>query len=138
MTQAVNLMEILGNAVTGNGDAGTSDSNDKKKANLFLNPGVDIQNQATGEVEHLPLPFGLAIDTMNEMPIKGNNQEWRQKCAAMNELLRQLVALGEQIKPGEDKEIKGFTLRLRKRSSDKEEVSDDSTYANVTNLISFG
>jgi hypothetical protein len=83
---------------------------ERENAKVWLNIGYT--NPQTGEFVNLP--FGLAIDNMRDARIQGQNQEWNTFQNARNELLKALKAMGDQLQPGEDKEIKGLTLKLRR------------------------
>ena len=72
----------------------------RSQAEFFINVGVPITRtiERDGEMVEeeilLSLPFGLPLDTMNELVIRGNNEQWNADAAARNELLKALVIMG--------------------------------------------
>jgi len=74
---------------------------DRPKAQLYLRTGYTV----TGDDRFVNLPFGLPIDTMNELDVKGQKPEWIALRQGQNAYLRQMIALGLKLAPGEDRLI---------------------------------
>lgn len=66
-----------------------------QQATIWLNVGVKDSNG-----EFISLPYGLAVDTMKEANERGD-AEWRSMAKARNELLSQILALADNLNPGE-------------------------------------
>lgn len=76
-------------------------------AKLWLNPGYDANGR------FVSLPIGMPVDTMELLPIRGQNVDWIQFQTARNQLLLALQEAGEKLEPGEEVPI-FLDLRLRK------------------------
>lgn len=80
---------------------------DRPKSMIWLNIGVDVNGTFVN------LPFGLPIDTMNAIEIKGSNQEWNNLSAARNALLEKFKQAGAAIEAGKEETIDGLKITLR-------------------------
>jgi hypothetical protein len=86
---------------------------DMPKANVWLNIGVTTGDETYPFVS---LPMGIPLDTMSELPVRGN-AEFRQFTAARNDLLAQLKAAANALEPGSDMIIEldgGLAIQIRR------------------------
>lgn len=108
---------------------------ERPQAEIYLNIGLTIQvpNSETGEMEDvfLSLPYGLPVDTMNELVIRGNNAEWNQTAAARNDLLKALVQMGQSLEAGTGKAMANLEVQLYKRNEQKEAHADNNVMAQL-------
>jgi hypothetical protein len=91
---------------------------DLPKANVWVNIGY-----ATGDETYpfVSLPMGIALDTMEELPLKGNS-EFREFTQARNDLLQQIKSGSVSIAPGEAMLMDiggGLTLQIRRVSDEQ-------------------
>lgn len=104
--------------------ATNADGTPKAKAQYWLNVGyhVDVQN-AEGEIEKrfVSLPAGIALDTQEKLGTGSRNDGFSAFQSARNNLLAELIALGETMQPGGTQEIQ-LTLELRRVNDARVEV----------------
>ncbi len=130
-----NPQSLISSALTGNKGAGNRPAGDRPQADIFVNVGITVQiPDENGEPQDvfLSLPFGLPLDTMNELTIRGNNKEWNETAAARNELLKALVQLGQSLEHGTGKEMPNLSVQLYRR---KEEVEHKPTNNVMAQLL---
>lgn len=112
------------------------------QAEFFINVGVPITRtiERDGEMVEeeilLSLPFGLPLDTMNELVIRGNNEQWNADAAARNELLKALVKMGEGLDAGTGKMLPKLAVQLYRRKDQVEAAADNSTMATILSALS--
>lgn len=88
------------------------------EAKLWLNVGYEVTTTNAEDEEvtrFINLPVGIALDTMEELRITGQNEEFAQLRAAQNGLLKALVEAGDAMSPGEEQEVR-LVVKLRKRN----------------------
>lgn len=103
------------------GGSRNSQNQDRKEAKVWLNIGYySDEVDDNGEPIFVSLPYGLAIDTMNELKVTGN-KEWRDLASAKNNLLEQLTEFGLALAEGETQDINTLVIQLR-RANDVEET----------------
>lgn len=82
--------------------------NDRPEAQFWLNVGMyaDVKNpDGTADRQFVPLPRGLALDTMEPESIRGGDA-FRKLLAHKNQLLESLMSeLEANVAPGEEVEI---------------------------------
>lgn len=117
--------------ITTSGGNSRRGNQDRPAAKLWLNIGYD-----KGE-RFVNLPIGIPLDTMEALPIRGQNEEWAMFQAARNHLLKQLQEAGDNLEPGAEVTV-NLTVKLRKVN----EALDVSTseagnefIADLSNLI---
>lgn len=93
----------------GRAPARASKKDEKKVATLWLNVGFTTTDPETGEDVFVGLPMGIPLDTM-EVRSAGNSKLMQAK----NALLNQLVALKEQMEPGQTEMLEGLQLQIRR------------------------
>lgn len=116
-------MGILDNLNTGNrtGLVGRNASNaDRPKAKYWLNVGYEMEGK------FINLPTGIALDTTEPVKTNGQDEDWVQQQHARNDLLKQLLALGDDLEPGAEITL-NLTVKMRRT---KEEIKvEDNKYA---------
>ena len=95
---------------------------DRPAAKLWLNLGYD----ANGRFVNLPL--GITVDTMELLPIRGQNEEWAQFQSARNQLLKAIQEAGDNLEPGAEVEVK-LTVKLRKVNEEIEVKPENNEFA---------
>ena len=109
---------VLSNAIKGQPTGGRAPQSERQQADIFINVGVEVE--INGEMKLLSLPFGLPLDTMNALTIRGNNEEWNQEATVRNELLQTLVKMGQGLEPGEGSIMGGLKVQIYRRKEQAE------------------
>lgn len=112
---------------------------ERPQADVYLNIGITVQiPNADGQMEDvfLSLPYGLPLDTMNELVIRGNNTEWNQTAAARNDLLKALVQMGNSLDSGTGKVMANLEVQLYKRNEQKEAHADNNVMSQLLAKLS--
>lgn len=96
--------------------APTEDTRPKPQVYLNIGLNMPMTNPETGEVEDVfvAIPFGLGLDTMEHMEIRGNSKSWAHMVQAKNYILDELKKLGEAIGPGEDQVVEGLQVQIKR------------------------
>lgn len=92
-------------------------ADDRPKPQVYGNVGFPFEiTNGDGETDIVTIyfPIGLAIDTMPEMEVRGQNLEWNERCEAMNAVLEEFKSIGDAMEPGEEKVFEGATLQLKR------------------------
>lgn len=109
--------------------AGRQAQADRPAAKLWLNVGYDANGRFVN------LPVGIPVDTMETLPIRGQNEEWAQFQSARNDLLKAIQAAGDNLEPGAEVEVK-LVVKLRKVNEEIEVSKEDNPFAaNLSALI---
>ena len=123
------------NAGKSNNAAATGTNNrrgqaqDRPAAKLWLNVGYDANGRFVN------LPVGIPVDTMELLPIRGQNEEWAQFQSARNSLLKAIQEAGDNLEPGAEVEVK-LVVKLRKVNEEIEVSKEDNPFAaNLSSLI---
>lgn len=87
---------------------------DRPKAELWLNIGYpsDVQDD-DGNNLFISLPQGIPLDTQDHLKTNSRNSDFAQFQAARNDLLDQLIAHAQNLKPGESSVI-NLQVQLRR------------------------
>ncbi|WWC81864.1 hypothetical protein [Burkholderia phage vB_BpP_HN04] len=97
-----------------------------KKSQFWINIGyqAEIQTEEGTELRFISLPNGMALDDMEPVKVSGNNEVWLYQQSARNDLLAQLKAKAESLKPGEEVLIgEGpIVIQLRRVSDEAKEI----------------
>ena len=102
---------------------------DRPAAKLWLNVGYDANGRFVN------LPVGIPVDTMEALPIRGQNEEWAQFQSARNDLLKAIQEAGDNLEPGAEVEVK-LVVKLRKVNEEIEVSKEDNPFAaNLSSLI---
>ena len=109
--------------------AGRQAQADRPAAKLWLNVGYDANGRFVN------LPVGIPVDTMELLPIRGQNEEWAQFQTARNDLLKAIQQAGDNLEPGAEVEVK-LVVKLRKVNEEIEVSKEDNPFAtNLSSLI---
>ena len=109
--------------------SGRQAAQDRPAAKLWLNVGYDANGRFVN------LPVGIPVDTMESLPIRGQNEEWAQFQSARNDLLKAIQEAGDNLEPGAEVEVK-LVVKLRKVNEEIEVSKDDNPFAtNLSSLI---
>ena len=95
---------------------------DRPQAKLWLNVGYDANGRFVN------LPVGIPVDTMEALPIRGQNEEWAQFQSARNDLLKAIQEAGDNLEPGAEVEVK-LTVKLRKVNEEIEVKPENNEFA---------
>jgi len=110
-----------------NGQNQNGDKAALPKSEIWLNPVIEIvtQDEQGKEVtEYVPLPYGLAVDTMNRM--KGNSEFARKSNAFLEKAQRDFSTL----QPGQSAIIRsGIVLQVRRVDMTKGQVTQSEQEA---------
>ncbi len=102
---------------------------DLPKAKLWLNIGYEVNGK------FINLPVGIPVDTMEPLPVRGQNEEWVKIQTARNGLLKALIEAGSHLQPGEEKDV-NLTIRLRRTSEEMVVANADNEFsADLSNLL---
>lgn len=130
-----NASSIIGAALNGR----AANNTQRSQAEIFLNVGITVQlpNEEGEMVDtFLPLPFGLPLDTMNELVIRGNNAQWNEQAAARNELLKALVKMGESLEAGSGTELPKLQVQLYRRKAQEEHIASNNAMSQILAALS--
>ena len=109
-------------AASGTGRNGRTQAQDRPAAKLWLNLGYDANGRFVN------LPVGIPVDTMELLPIRGQNEEWAQFQSARNQLLKAIQEAGDNLEPGAEVEV-NLTVKLRKVNEEIEVKAEDNAFA---------
>lgn len=105
---------------------------DKPPAKLWLNVGYEANGRFVN------LPVGIPVDTMEELPVRGQNEEWAAFQTARNQLLKAIQQAGDNLEPGAEVEVK-LTVKLRKVNEQVSVNDEDNAFAiDLTALFAVG
>lgn len=128
---------IIGAALGGKG-AGRQQSGDRPQAEFFINVGVTVpmpDEEGNMVDTFLSLPYGLPLDTMSELVIRGNNEVWNNQAAARNELLKALVKMGGELEVGSGQELPKLQVQLYRRKEQTEHTASTSAVSAILNAL---
>lgn len=100
----------------------TTAPQDRPAAKLWLNVGYDANGRFVN------LPVGIPVDTMESLPIRGQNEEWAQFQSARNGLLKAIQEAGDKLEPGAEVEVK-LVVKLRKVNEELAVSAEDNAFA---------
>jgi hypothetical protein len=87
---------------------------DRVEAQIWLNVGYEVEVEP-GVKRFINLPLGLAIDTMQEMPERGQNADWLALVKARNAFLRTIQKLSQDLAPGQEEYLpEEIVLKIRR------------------------
>lgn len=106
------------NANGGQNGAGTG-ANDRPKAQIYLNFGVVVptaDDQGVVTETFIGLPYGLPLDTMSKLEIRGSNADWNDMAEAKNGLYDDLMSIANAMAPGSEQIIAvgDFAVQIRR------------------------
>lgn len=100
----------------------SSAAQDRPAAKMWLNVGY----VANGKFVNLPV--GIPVDTMEALPIRGQNEDWAKLQSARNGLLKAIQDAGDALAPGAEVELK-LVVRLRKVNSELVVLPEDNEFS---------
>ena len=107
----------------------TSTKTERPKANMWANIGYTASNG-----EFVGLPYGIPLDTQNEVEVRGGDQQYVNLMAAKNALLKALIEETAKLEPGESKEV-NLVVQIS-RVKTKLTADEDSPYTkDLANLF---
>ena len=110
------------NTAAAGGNNRRTQAQDRPSAKLWLNVGYDANGRFVN------LPVGIPVDTMELLPIRGQNEEWAQFQSARNQLLKAIQEAGDNLEPGAEVEV-NLTVKLRKVNEEIEVKTEDNEFA---------
>ena len=117
------------NTAAAGGNNRRTQAQDRPSAKLWLNVGYDANGRFVN------LPVGIPVDTMEALPVRGQNEEWAQFQSARNDLLKAIQEAGDNLEPGAEVEVK-LVVKLRKVNEEIEVSKEDNPFAtNLSSLI---
>lgn len=110
-----NSIDITRPATLNAAAPGKAVASNKPKAQFWLNIGyeVEVQTSEGAEKKFINLPMGLALDSMDEVPTTSSNQIFAAMQIAKNDLLKQLLGVGADLAPGEERLV-NLQVQLRR------------------------
>jgi hypothetical protein len=115
------------------GQTSNANTQDRPKAQLWLNVGYDIDNidPETGNkvTTFIQLPSGgIPLDTMAEAPMRGQNDDFLKRLTAQNLLLKELIAEGGKLQPGGEVTL-NLTIKMRRVNGERVIDAKTNEYA---------
>lgn len=100
---------------------------ERKKADFWLNIGYQVETEKDGETvqRFISLPTGIPLDTQEHLPIRGNNQDFKNMRSAQNELLDMLKEAAAAMQPGEA-QIVNLQIELRRVNGEQAATPSES------------
>jgi hypothetical protein len=105
---------------------GKGNSGDRPKAKFWLNIGYDsgVADEASGGTKFVSLPAGIPLDGQERLATNSRNHEFAAFQSARNNLMDQIMARAEQLKPGEEV-ILNLSIQLRRVNDEQAEIAPD-------------
>ena len=103
---------------------------DRPETKVWMNVGVMVGDT------FVSLPIGVGIDTMQAADERTNSAEYSQLVQARNALLKKLQSFSEDLKPGEEANVDGLLVQIR-RVNDKQapDASKNSLLDGINSLF---
>lgn len=115
-------MGILDNLTTSNNTARRPAANDRPSAKVWINVGYEANGK------FINLPVGIPVDTMEALPVRGQNEDWVKVQSARNALLDAVQKAGAELAPGAEVTL-NLQLRLRKSNDEQVIQPENNEYA---------
>lgn len=103
----------------------TGSTQDRPEAQVWMNIGLE-----TEDGKFVNLPLGLAIDTMEPVTIRGQDEDWIALQTARNELLAMVQEAGDNLEPGAAVTL-NLQVQIRHVAEKKSVASGDNPYSPV-------
>jgi hypothetical protein len=119
-----NFDRVFGNKSTTNKVTNIESAKDRPKAQVWINVGYMVNVPVEGggtETQFVALPVGIPVDTMERHATNSQNDAFRARQQAGNDLLDKILARAAQLKPGEDViygEVGGLQIQVRRVKDD--------------------
>lgn len=104
-----------------------TDKEQRPASQFWLNVGYEVEvpnAEGQNETRFVSLPAGIPLDNIEQLVVKGKNQDWNMFQSARNDLLTQLMAAAQAMEPGEEQIV---NLQIQLRRTNNEEVKVDSS-----------
>lgn len=126
---ALNFNKIFGQSKTA--PAATASSDDRPKAQFWLNIGYEADGVIEGEDKprFISLPTGIPLDTMEELKTNSRNEVYAMQQAARNDLMAQLIEHAQDLQPGQST-ILNLQIELRRVNEDQGPVDSATNIFN--------
>lgn len=110
----------------GNAASRSNAANDRPKAQVWLNIGLEAPNVVEGEESprFISLPAGIPLDTQEKLPTNSRNQLFAAFQSARNDLMDQILKAAEQLAPGQEVLIP-LQVQLRRVGEENAEIPAD-------------
>lgn len=106
--------------------ATSNDRSAQPKAQFWLNIGYVAENaNDDGSDAFIALPLGIPLDTQKPVDTRSSNEGYRERMAARNDLLEQIMAVAETMAGGEEK-ILNLHIQLRRVAPDQAPVESET------------
>ena len=96
---------------------------DRPKSRFWINIGYDsgVLDEYTGNNKFVSLPAGIPLDGQERVNTNSRNAEFAAFQSARNDLLAQIMAVAENLQPGEEKLLQ-LQVQLRRVNDEAEEI----------------
>ena len=108
---------------------------ERVRAEFYANIGY--WDHIGGEDVFVSLPWGLGLETMPEIEVKGSNEKYVELCRRKNKLLRMLVEGAASLEPGESDEVQELVVQVR-RDKPKTANTANPTGESTLTKLTFG
>ena len=98
----------------------TTVKTEKAKSQYWLNIGLNNEAEET----FIGLNYGIPLESVEELPLKGKNEKWLQLVEAKNALRKALLDLAGELEPGETKII-NLQAEIRRVGDEAVTVADN-------------
>ena len=117
----------------------------QQQNDLWLNVGIMVVDEETGEEVFLQLPIGLGLDTLpsaKEIGFHSDMTPEQRKFAELrrgqNALLNALRERGMSLKPGTNLMIDSLKVQLLRRRAAEEEPTEETAFSSaITEALQF-
>jgi hypothetical protein len=114
----------------GRGNSARNAANDRPKAEVWLNIGMEAPTIVDGEdsPRFISLPAGIPLDTMEHLPTNSRNKLFAEFQSARNDLHDQIMEFAKGLEPGQEVIIP-LQVQLRRVSEEAPEISrEDNSF----------
>ena len=108
--------------------ARSNSTNDKPKAQFWINVGYEVKVQTADNVEEtrfVSLATGIPVDTQEKLATNSRNAEYAAFQHARNNLHDQIMAAAQKLAPGEERML-NLQIQLRRVNDEVEPASGDN------------
>lgn len=119
-----------------NNSAPANTRSDQPKAQLWLNIGYDSGvKDDSGATRFVSLPVGIPVDTTEKLATTSRNSDYRAFQTARNDLLDQIMEVGNALQPGES-QVLNLQIQLRRVEGEQAPVDQESNqYSKPIQLV---
>ena len=107
-----------------------NNTENRPKAEFWMNVGYTVEVEIDGEMEErfISLPFGIPLDSMKPLELKGSSDLFVYLRQAQNQLLEAVMEAAHQLQPGEAKVIGAgdqLAVEIRRIRGERTDVKSD-------------